>query len=865
MAISIRTGSRGCTAFAAALALALLLAPDASARVSRDDSASSTDLGGGSPGTAQVPQVVFTGSPVVGRPFRLQVESAAANAPGLMGFSVTQVPVPLPEFDAIVHPGLPLFRLKSFVTDSGGATPVGLGLPTVGSEYLGVEFVVQAFVADPLALGGLAFSDARRIRLGEVPEAPLLPLPVSRTGGRVYDVVSAQFDGDEHMDLLVSIYLQDRVLAMSGRGDGTFETLAEFTFPMSPLASKEILAQDFDGDGNDDVLVLANGLGYLYLNDGQGGFGLEQVVQVGGVGFAAAAADLDGDGLLDLVVANSSTVSVPRGHGDGTFGLPFAYAVGANPTSIAVADFDSDGDQDLVVANSGSDDITILFNDGASVFLQSLTLPARNTPEEVRTADVDGDGLLDIVLVHHNDLFASVWLSDGVGGFSERIDSPAGLDVCALLDIDGDGQLDLLTRSGTSPFAVELLYGDGAGSFGDSEIRSVGAAAFVSAVEDFDLDGRLDVAIGTRAGGQSADGYEVMTLMGRSEDAFLALDPLPELDARPRDAAGGDLDGDGHQDLVLLLEDLDDVGLTILRGDGTGALVEWNTIGPGSNLREIALRDVDQDGVLDIVGAGWSSDDVRVFIGTGDGTFAAPLLLPGGDSVIGIAVGDIDGDGIVDIANSAEDDDQVRVHLGLGGGAFAAPLVWPVASEPVDVHLEDLDGDGVCELLVLCAGASVLEVHEFGVGGSTLVQSTAVLPDSTRIFTEDLDGDGAMDVAVRAWELVSLHANTGSGVLALGFQVPLGTGDGPIAIVDVDGDGLRDLVASDGMLSSQFPRLVVRMQTPGQGFAPGRFYACGKNMNIVVAVDLDSDGIADIVTLSRNEEIGYVLRGALLR
>lgn len=861
--MSTSSVSCGCTAFAA---LALLLAPDLSASGSLDDGASSTDLGGGSPGAAQVPQVVFTGSPVVGRPFRLHVTSAAANAPGLMGFSATQVPVPLPAFDAIVHPGLPLFRLKSFVTDASGATPVGLGLPSVGSEFLGVEFVVQAFVADALALGGLAFSDARRIRLGEVAGAPLLPLPVSRTGGQVTGMVTADFDGDPYPDALVATLFNDRVRALTGRGDGTFETLAELSFPLPSSVYDIPLAADFDLDAKDDVFVISDGLGYLYLNDGAGGFGPAQVVQVGGAGDAAAAADLDGDGVLDLAVVNAAlgTVSVPRGNGDGTFGLPFAYQVGAQPASVAAADFDLDGDQDLVVSNTVSDDVTVLFNDGSGGFLHSLTLPSGESPRQIRAADLNDDGAADIVLTHSGDPFVSVWPSDGSGGFHARIDSPGGKNLCAILDVDSDGHLDLIIPE-FSGIGLEVLFGDGTGSFASTQTLWVGAGAAAFAIEDFDQDGLLDVAIGTGASGQTFDGFELMTLLRRRDGRFLALEPLPDLPDRPLDAVSGDLDGDGHTDLVLLLADADDPGLTMLRGDGTGALSSWTSFGPDSVVLDIELGDVDQDGVLDIVGAGVSTDDVRVFFGNGDGTFSAPLLLPGGDGVLAIAVGDIDGDGLPDIVNCAEDDDEVRVHLGAGGGAFLAPVAWAVAAEPVDVALDDLDGDGVCELLVLCDGASLLEIHAFAPAGQTLLQTTAVPPDATRILARDVDGDGDFDIAIRASKLVTLHQNLGTGTLAAGIQFRLGGGGGAIAIADIDGDGLLDFAAIERSASQDVGHLAVRLSLPTIGLAPAVRFACGDEMDWVVSADLDSDGIADLITFSSSDDTGNVVLGALLR
>jgi hypothetical protein len=80
------------------------------------------------------------------------------------------------------------------------------------------------------------------------------------------------------------------------------------------------------------------------------------------------AADLDGDDDSDLAVANynggSDNVSILTNNGGGIFAAAVNYWAGWYPVSVFAADLDGDSDDDLAVANGESDNVSILFNLG---------------------------------------------------------------------------------------------------------------------------------------------------------------------------------------------------------------------------------------------------------------------------------------------------------------------------------------------------------------------------------------------------------------------------------------------------------------------------------------------------------------------
>ncbi|MCB9897967.1 MAG: VCBS repeat-containing protein [Planctomycetes bacterium] len=132
---------------------------------------------------------------------------------------------------------------------------------------------------------------------------------------------AADFDGDGHLDLLVSSIPTNGVAVARGHGDGTFD--APFTIPAGyqPLG---MVVEDLDGDGDLDVAAttsLSNRIA-IVTNDGAGGGTLASAWTNTGDAYTIDAADLDGDGLADLVSnefdTDSCTVLMNLGEGPWT-------------------------------------------------------------------------------------------------------------------------------------------------------------------------------------------------------------------------------------------------------------------------------------------------------------------------------------------------------------------------------------------------------------------------------------------------------------------------------------------------------------------------------------------------------------------
>jgi hypothetical protein len=189
--------------------------------------------------------------------------------------------------------------------------------------------------------------------------------------------------------------------------------------------------------------------------------------------------DLDGDGKKDILVANLGAIvgsddlvgSVVwlRGKGDGTF-TPLTLLQGVGRVAdVQAADFDGDGKLDLVVAAFGwkqTGEVYYLHNqtrDWSHPHFEPHMLDDRHGAIHVPIADLDGDGQPDFVaLISQEHETVVAFLNRGGGDFEKKTlytaPHPAyGSSGIQLVDLDGDGDLDVLYTNGDVLDAPYLL------------------------------------------------------------------------------------------------------------------------------------------------------------------------------------------------------------------------------------------------------------------------------------------------------------------------------------------------------------------------------------------------------------------------
>ena len=316
----------------------------------------------------------------------------------------------------------------------------------------------------------------------------------------------------------------------------------------------------------------------------------------------------------------------------------------------------------------------------------------------------------------------------------------------------------------------------------------------------------------------------------------------------PWEAAAGDFNEDGKMDLAAPNDGADNVGVYLGLGDGTFP----TTAGPfavGDGPKAVVAADFNGDGHLDLAVANLGSDSVTILLGDGAAAFApaAGSPLAAGDGTFCLAVGDLNGDGIPDLAASNISATTVSVFLGAGNGGFAAAPGSPrtVGTSPTALALAQLDGQGGLDLAVICSNSLVVLI---GQGDGSFVAAAgspfATSGSSASMAAADLDGGGAPDLVFTSFGTHQVSVHLGGAFAAAPGSPFASGGNNPAncALLDVDSDGDLD-VAVTNSISSTFAILLGN----GTGtFGAASTTATGTGPRGVTAADLNGDGLPDL-------------------
>jgi hypothetical protein len=278
------------------------------------------------------------------------------------------------------------------------------------------------------------------------------------------------------------------------------------------------------------------------------------------------------------------------------------------------------------------------------------------------------------------------------------------------------------------------------------------------------------------------------------------------------------------------------------------------------------VADVNGNGKPDLVVANLRSNSVSVFLGNGDGTFKAAVNYAVGKYPQSVVVADVNGDGRPDlIVTSASGSGSVSVLLGNGDGTFQAAQNFAVGSYPVSVAVADVNGDGRPDLVVANEFSSSVSVL-LGNGNGTFkaAQNFAVGSGPDWVAAADVNGDGRADLVVanEFSSSVSVLLGNGNGTFQSAVNFAVGKSPRSVAVADVNGDGRPDLVvANEGSLSNPGNTVSVLLGNGNGTFHSAVNFAVGSNPESVAVADVNGDGLPDLVTANYGSGSVSVLLG----
>ncbi len=662
------------------------------------------------------------------------------------------------------------------------------------------------------------------------------------------------------------------------------------------LRPRDIVAADLNGDGRVDFASAdeAQTVSVMLARAG-GGFEPTRTVATSVFPAAIGAADLDGDGLVDLAVCSHAddAVLLLRQEPDGSFTERPLVPLDGDPRDLSIADVNGDGAPDILCACSGAGAVRVMTNEGGMSFAEPQAYATGAGTWALTVADLDHDGASDFAASNGD---VHVWLNDGAGAFfaGQTFIMPSDADSLCAADLDGDGLPELIMGTSHGPM---WTMNTGSGQFGELRNAYVNAGGDAIAALDLDYDGDLDVVTCDTLRGSGATAIN---------DGLGNLAPpnLVGLRATPVSLAPTRSRGRGGVELAVLCRDPGDVML--LEPDGSGGFRRYEMGVAGSDASQLATSDFDLDGDADVVVA--SSGHLDVYNNDGIGRFAYASSLPISRTPYAVAVVDLDGDGDEDVVCNAYLQQYISLYFNQGGMNFSARVDLPVASTPSELFAWRDELRGRCTLFGLHSGSvSVWSINDEGVvagpfrmSAGTSTRDAAVgdfdangWPDlavarnakSIAVFlgrgglkfqgvpvgsfgtltrsvgAADFDADGFDDIAVLTLdgELWTLRGSP------RGFTTDLLGADrensSDVLVGDADGDGRTDIVLlRSGSPDASESSCSLWRNTGGGTFAHHGHYAIGREVDSGAVTDIDADGDGDLLTPNNDGSLFTILR-----
>ena len=570
-----------------------------------------------------------------------------------------------------------------------------------------------------------------------------------------------------------------------------------------------------------------------------------------------------GPTLLLALVAGPAAVA-------GSFQLegPLVSKVDWNTRGLSAGDLDGDGRADLALINNDRAQIDLLYQrtpaemkEAARTKLtQNRWEPVLETApflkESVTTGDfmydlalvdVDGDGMLDLVYTGKRDRIG-VKLQTAPGEWEDewsydREEPNANVGSLAVADVDGDGRDDLAALT-SDAILLFRLEGRQPALPRPHTYRVSEENPQRLQIRDLNGDGRPDLAYmapsadrALRVRYQDAEGgfgpeFGVPVPVGSADWALLPCEDGPPL-------------------LATIKRTRNEMQFTPLVGTPGSqarrrslAIRSYPVPKSGVNPALYALGDFDGDGRVDVVVADTDGSAVHLYVQGGEGEFLRPREFPSLQGITSIAAVRLPGDARHALLVCSEKEGMAGLS-GVGdAGRLSFPENIPVPGQPLVAEAADLDGDGASEVIVATKDGRRFSLEVLRHDGETWTAEESVKLGSikrnpTALAAHDLNGDGAPDLAM---------------------FIPRE----PMRLFVRDGDEFREVAEKDSVRTSQFEGVLPDRFGVGDFTGDGELEMLVAGKGFVRAYRIRPDGALEIVDQANARSSVDELSGPIL-
>ncbi len=568
--------------------------------------------------------------------------------------------------------------------------------------------------------------------------------------------------------------------------------------------------------------------------------------------------DLDGDGDLDVLVARISDFVMDEMEGgfrwfenfnNDYFELRYIDTTIEFTTSLTYGDADGDGDIDLFGSAQYLSEVYLYENDGNENFTKHII--DSTALFELEALDLDQDGDMDLLgrPVNYYDSTAIYWYENNgnqiyAKNFVDSVFRPSDMEC---VDLDGDGNLDIVISSSYAG-AFQWYKNDGNQNFVPTNVVDSTYEITGISISDLDQDGDQDIVVA------SYPDNDIVWYENDGNENF-NLNAIPQTD-NAHSVQAVDMEGDGDVDIVATYE----LSIKWYENNGTQNFTEQFVGKCSSNaysyigyfMRGIPpyIVDYDGDGDMDIFALDRVGYSVKLFKNYGNNNFGVQLVY-GQDFGLNFQFMDFDSDGDLDILATSNngilwmekfENNQYAYHVMQDGNYFYSVM--------------DMDGDNDLDFVYSKYSYLMWAENINNEFYDNHVIAYNYDANAGKPYLKDLDLDGDIDIVCLSvyGPGISWYENFGSQGFT-GSQIMNGTVNS-FLVEDLDQDGDFDIVACRGSSGDD----VFWYQNDGS--ANFTYLAINDSVEDpaeLMILDMDADGDFDILSMEDGaDEIIYL-------